>query len=365
MRASCKAWLLYIPLAVIGSISSYFYIEHVRENMWSNIRYQIEQDLDYPILVVNKPYNKSTQEWSLWCAEFILNGPKKSCLAYYEFTPNLNSNANVDEIIQIDKIGTSSSSKQKYYWMLGGESFTERVNNKKQHPWLYLESLKTQDLIDILKVHNRYYFFPEYESIFPYNGYTRIRNSAWFSPGLYYKGIDLRVVWCRQCTLSNQYYIDIMLLTITILLVLALIVFLIFGNKIRQENETRKLEQDTKDNPLWYELKELLNPARFIADYDSEKVSLANSLYNELLKTQKNDLKSLTAIHRKAIGTLNIPSISIERLTQLKDICNPARYLDPYDAEKVELANSLYSRLQNNDLTIDEIAEIEEKSKTL
>ena len=77
MSATRKAWLLYVLLSVFGSIGCYLYIDNVREYMWRDMMFQMEQDLAYPRLVINKPYNYSTADWSLWCAEFVLDGPKE------------------------------------------------------------------------------------------------------------------------------------------------------------------------------------------------------------------------------------------------------------------------------------------------
>ena len=51
--------------------------------------------------------------------------------------------------------------------------------------------------------------------------------------------------------------------------------------------------------------------------------------------------------------------------TELKEKVNPKNYLNPYNADKVTLANELYDMLCKKDLSYREFVEVKEKSKLL
>ena len=52
-------------------------------------------------------------------------------------------------------------------------------------------------------------------------------------------------------------------------------------------------------------------------------------------------------------------------LEDLREKVNPKRFINPYNAEKVSLANELYATLVKENLTYGELIEVKEKSKLL
>ena len=44
---------------------------------------------------------------------------------------------------------------------------------------------------------------------------------------------------------------------------------------------------------------------------------------------------------------------------------NPKNFINPYNAEKLALANELYAIVTKEDLTYNELEEVEDKAKTL
>ena len=97
--------------------------------------------------------------------------------------------------------------------------------------------------------------------------------------------------------------------------------------------------------------------------YDKEKVEKANSIYEQLMKTSSYDIKTLKILRQQAIDNLNLNFINIEYLQDLKSKCNPQRFLQPYDAEKVRVANELYKKLIDNEGNIEILEEIEKEIK--
>ena len=63
--------------------------------------------------------------------------------------------------------------------------------------------------------------------------------------------------------------------------------------------------------------------------------------------------------------TLKTGLIPPEKMSELKERVNPQRFMEPYDADKVRIANELYARLMKDELTYSEFAEIEEEANKL
>ena len=66
-----------------------------------------------------------------------------------------------------------------------------------------------------------------------------------------------------------------------------------------------------------------------------------------------------------AVSELGISLIDKEELNELKQKVNPKNFMQPYNAEKVSLANELYSILSDENLDYVRMMEVKEKSKAL
>ena len=122
-----------------------------------------------------------------------------------------------------------------------------------------------------------------------------------------------------------------------------------------------------KEESLYDKLKRLCNPANFLGNgnYDKEKVDKANVIYKKLLEISPDNNEALDEIQLQAISDLGISLINQDKLNELKEKVNPKNYLNPYNAEKVALANELFAILSKEGLTYNEFVEVEEKSKSL
>lgn len=140
----------------------------------------------------------------------------------------------------------------------------------------------------------------------------------------------------------------------------ALFLLLIVPLTIKQINSNKK-----KSETLYQRLIRLCNPKTFIDNYDKDKVEKANSIYKRLLETNSEDSNALIEIQMQASSELNINFIDKEELEDLKEKVNPKRFLNPYNAEKVSLANELYAILTKDNLTYTELIEVKEKFKHL
>ena len=127
------------------------------------------------------------------------------------------------------------------------------------------------------------------------------------------------------------------------------------------ENKRKKIKEES----LYDRLLRLCNPSNFVKNYDKDKVERANDIYKKLLSISSDDKETLEEIQKQAIMDLGITFIDKELLNELKQKVNPKNYMNPYNAEKVSIANDLYSRLNNEELTYYEFVEIDKLAKQL
>lgn len=126
-----------------------------------------------------------------------------------------------------------------------------------------------------------------------------------------------------------------------------------------------KKSKKRKSETLYQRLCRLCNPKEFMQNYDKDKVDKANSIYKRLMETKLDDKETLMEIQDIAVSELGITLIDMEEVKELKEKVNPKRFLNPYNAEKVALANELYAILSKEGLTYNEFIEAEERAKTL
>lgn len=139
-----------------------------------------------------------------------------------------------------------------------------------------------------------------------------------------------------------------------------LFILIIVPLTIKQVKSNKK-----KSETQYQRLVRLCNPKIFIDNYDKEKVEKANLIYKRLLETNPDDNEALKEIQMQASSELGINFIEEAELEDLKEKVNPKRFLSPYNAEKVSLANELYAVLSKDNLTYRELMEVKEKSKLL
>jgi hypothetical protein len=120
-----------------------------------------------------------------------------------------------------------------------------------------------------------------------------------------------------------------------------------------------------KSETLYQRLIRLSNPKNFMDNYDKDKVEKANLLYKSLLEITPDDSEAINVIQHKAIRDLGISLIDKEILCELKNKVNPQKYMSPYNPDKVALANELYAILCKDGLTYNEMVEVEERAKQL
>lgn len=127
-------------------------------------------------------------------------------------------------------------------------------------------------------------------------------------------------------------------------------------------------KRETKMNESLYDrLLRLCNPANYINgdNYDKTIVDKANDIFKRLKSISENDIDSINAIQVDAVSELGIDLIDKERINYLKRTADPRNYLKPYNPDKVALANELYAILSKDDISYQELTEVEKRIKML
>lgn len=235
------------------------------------------------------------------------------------------------------------------------KAFKELKNCNNDYFWLLKE--REEDIDVSMLDDSRYRFglpipfdnIPGKSVTYMYNGYYKVYNSK---------------VWISRWSVKRQQWRingDKESLRIKISIGLTLLLLLIIVPLLIEHKRKQKRQSET----LYDKLKRLCNPSNFLKNYDKEKVDAANALYQRILNTNHNDNDSLNEIQKLAVEQLNISLIDYDLLNELKKKVNPQNYMKHYNAEKVSLANDLFSRLNSKNLTYNEFEEIQELSKKL
>ena len=156
----------------------------------------------------------------------------------------------------------------------------------------------------------------------------------------------------------------------------ALVLFLIRYIKNRSENDTpkdRPLSHPSSqsysqpsscptvvDESIYDKLKRLCNPVNFMENYNKEKVEIANQIYSKLMVANPN----IDEIAVEAEKLLGIQLVDIHQIEDLKKKLHPKNFMNPYDAQKISLANELYSRIVDN-MTYSEYNKLKNEAKTI
>lgn len=118
-----------------------------------------------------------------------------------------------------------------------------------------------------------------------------------------------------------------------------------FQNKPKEQIALEPCKMDYYIS-LYVELIEKCNPKNFMLPYDKEKIDMANEFYQQLLNTPEENEINIRQMRNKAIERLGI-TISTKRLYEkLINYCNPAKFMDPYDFNAVQIANHYYPLIE-------------------
>ena len=88
------------------------------------------------------------------------------------------------------------------------------------------------------------------------------------------------------------------------------------------------------------------NPKKFVKNYNVEKMKSANDIYSKAITTDVSDEKSIIELASRVENELGVFLVSKNDIKVLKALCNPKKFMKPYNPEKVEKANTLYGKLR-------------------
>ena len=128
-------------------------------------------------------------------------------------------------------------------------------------------------------------------------------------------------------------------------------------NKPQRVSSNMNIDQLNKEYILSL-LREKCHPRLFMQPYDAEKVGIANELYSSL----KEDctLSDLSTILSKAIDKLKIDLDTSQIVSKLLETCSPLNFMEPYNSEKIAKANELYAKILENKSNIIELINLKE-----
>ena len=136
---------------------------------------------------------------------------------------------------------------------------------------------------------------------------------------------------------------------------------LLVGPLLYLEIRSRK----SLNESLYDKLKRLCNPSLYMKDYNKERIDSANDLYKRITETALDDQETLLQLASEAEEKLSVSFVNVEKILLLKKQVNPKRFLNPYQPEKVSLANELYAILNKEKVSYADIIEVEMKSEKL
>lgn len=125
----------------------------------------------------------------------------------------------------------------------------------------------------------------------------------------------------------------------------------------------KRKQNKFKNETLQNRLLRKCSPTAFMENYDKQKIDAANELYKEISNAENE--AELLVLAEKAQQQLSISLIDLSELEDLKKVCNPSNYMNPYNAEKVAMANELYSILTKENISFSDFLNVKEQSKKL
>ena len=87
------------------------------------------------------------------------------------------------------------------------------------------------------------------------------------------------------------------------------------------------------------------NPKKFVKNYNVEKMKSANEIYHKAISIDESDTNSIIELASRAENELGVFVISKNDIKVLRTLCNPQKFMKPYDPDKVEKASVLYGKL--------------------
>ena len=96
-----------------------------------------------------------------------------------------------------------------------------------------------------------------------------------------------------------------------------------------------------------------------MSPYNKELIDKANLLYPRILQSEKEE--DLIPLADEAQQELGVSLISKEELRDVLNRVSPNNFMNPYNAEKISLANELYGTLKKENLLYSEFISVKDR----
>lgn len=126
------------------------------------------------------------------------------------------------------------------------------------------------------------------------------------------------------------------------------------------KSQPREITPKRSFTSLLEELKYYCHPGRFLEPYDKNKVDIANELYDQIKSLKESDTINIRKFLVKAIKELESEELANNLRCGLLEKFKQQIANSDYDHQKIAIANDYYNRIINCS-NINEILEIEEE----
>lgn len=106
-------------------------------------------------------------------------------------------------------------------------------------------------------------------------------------------------------------------------------------------------------------LMRLCSPSAFMSPYNKELIDKANLIYPRIMQSEKED--DLIPLADEAQQELGVSLINKEEIREILKRVSPNNFMNPYDAEKISLANELYGTLKKEGLRYSEFISVKDR----
>lgn len=338
---------VYLCLVVLLNFAIYKCYENDKTNFYKQIEssfYGINESEGIAYTV--EDFDNKTGQWKMeWIVSDYFSVDDATGLVILELTPELNKfyKSSINSSYRAYKFAQSSNKEQDSPFLL--------------HEWNY--QYNKPNIEDFINLKSTFFKLQKKDFTFPTSnvpGQTMFTDGITASINHNIKSTYIRV--------SNGYiYLLFSIANLVFFIIFISLYRRLFKQQISFEKRQKTEAILDKTQNLWDKLERKCNPANFMNPYDEIKVEKANALFEELTKTNNDDIEALKSIRRRAMEELGISLINNEYIEKLKAKCNPQQFLEPYNPEKVRISNIIYSKLKNNMDNIEILEEIEKEIK--
>lgn len=251
-------------------------------------------------------------------------------------------------IIHPDWVGSTSGSMNNYEISKALESTLDfYLNNKRSNYYGYIDNKSVSDFMSLAlaRIGARLNHFENDSTLcMNYNAidYINIGTSNVHITCSNKKGYKLK--YCNEYDkVTKDRYIEesrnkvttAFFIAISILLIF-LVVLLVFNARVHKRIKQTALQRIIRHS----------KPNLYLKEYDCKKVEIANSIYKKALSTDESDESAILELCDRIENDLGVTLIEKTEIRDLQNRCNPKKFINPYNAEKLEKANNLFAILQ-------------------